>query len=452
MSLTALSPLDGRYTSRLDPLRTICSEFGLMRYRVQAELAWFAALANQPQIAELPPLSTDAHQFLQRLASNFSEQDAQAIKTIEATTNHDMKAVEYFIKQQFATHPELSTVKEFIHFACTSEDINNLAYSLMLSQAREKILLPAMDALITQLTTLAHHHASAPMLARTHGQPATPTTVGKEFANLVYRLREQQKRFAAVKLYGKLNGAVGNFNAHFCAYPTVNWPQLTRSVVESLNLAWHPYTTQILPHDDIAEYAQALSRFNQVLIDLDRDLWGYISLGIFQQKMLAHEVGSSTMPHKVNPIDFENSEGNLGLANALCDFLARQLPVSRWQRDLVDSTVLRNLGVMLGHSVLAYQGTLKGLSKLALNTDKLQQDLQQHWEVLAEPVQTVMRLAGIADPYEQLKTFTRGKILNKTMLQDYIHSLDISAELKTRLLELTPENYLGNAVQKAEEI
>ena len=448
--LTALSPLDGRYETKTARLREHFSEYGLIRQRVRVEIRWLMHLAAHPGIPEVAAFSAKTRAFLEQLAEGFSETDGARVKQIEATTNHDVKAIEYFLKEKTHDLPELAKVAEFIHFACTSEDINNLAYALMLRAAREQVLLPGMDALISALDTLAVQHADQPMLARTHGQPATPTTVGKELANVSHRLRRQREQVALVPLLGKINGAVGNYNAHLAAYPDVDWEAAARGFVEGLGLTWNPYTTQIEPHDYLAELFHALLRFNTVLLDFDRDLWGYIALGYFKQKLKAGEVGSSTMPHKVNPIDFENSEGNLGLANALLEHLAAKLPVSRWQRDLSDSTVLRNLGVALGYCLLAYESCLQGLGKLEVHGARLEQDLEQNWEVLAEPIQTVMRRYGLEQPYERLKALTRGQGgMTSAALRDFINGLELPADAKQRLLALTPRTYTGNAAAQA---
>ncbi len=448
-ALTALSPIDGRYAAACDDLRNIFSEFGLIRFRVQVEIAWFKCLANHPGIPELPALSEHARHVLDHIGERFDLNDAERVKVIEKTTNHDVKAVEYFLKEKIAGNAELEKAGEFFHFACTSEDINNLAYGLMLSHGRGQVLLPQMDAVLDKLTELATELADAPMLARTHGQPASPTTVGKELANVVYRLKRQREQLAAVPILGKINGAVGNYNAHYSAYPDVDWSALAKKFVEDLGLEWNPYTTQIEPHDFVAEYFHALSRFNTVLIDLCRDAWGYISLGYFKQKVVAGEVGSSTMPHKVNPIDFENAEGNLGIANALCEHFAAKLPISRWQRDLTDSTVLRNLGVAIAHSQLAYRSALKGLGKLECDRRRLADDLDQNWEVLAEAIQTVMRRYGVEKPYEQLKALTRGRRLDGPTLQAFIQGLAIPDQAKRELAALTPATYTGNASTQA---
>ncbi|HHJ12624.1 MAG TPA: adenylosuccinate lyase [Chromatiales bacterium] len=451
-TLTAISPIDGRYGSKTRDLRPIFSEYGLIRHRVLVEVRWLQALAAEPTITEVPRLSDAANAFLDRIVDDFSLDDAQRVKEIEATTNHDVKAVEYFLKERVAEQAELAAVSEFFHFACTSEDINNLAYGLMLKAGRNEVLLPVMDRVVGQLTEMAHAYADIPMLSRTHGQPASPTTVGKELANFVYRLRRQRNQVAAVGLLGKINGAVGNYNAHLAAYPDFDWPGFAVRFVESLGLEWNPYTIQIEPHDYMAELFDALARFNTVLVDLCRDVWGYISLGFFRQKVVAGEVGSSTMPHKVNPIDFENAEGNLGLANALFGHLAAKLPVSRWQRDLTDSTVLRNLGVGMAHSLIALQSLLKGLGKLEVNEQALHEDLDANWEVLAEAIQTVMRRYGIEQPYEKLKALTRGRRVDAAVLQDFVDGLDLPDEVRQRLRELTPWAYTGNAAEQARNI
>ena len=452
MTLTNLSPVDGRYAGKVDCLRPILSEYGLIRFRVLVEIRWLQALAKEPAIVEVPPFGNAADERLESIIAGFSEADAERVKAIERTTNHDVKAVEYFLKERIADLPELVQVSEFIHFACTSEDINNLSYALMLQEARKTVLLPQTGRLIETIRGLARDFAAQPMLSRTHGQPATPTTVGKEFANVAVRLERQRAQLAAVELLGKINGAVGNYNAHVVAYPEVDWERFARGFVESLGLAFNPYTIQIEPHDYVAEFFHALSRFNTVLLDFDRDVWGYISLGFFRQKTVAGEVGSSTMPHKVNPIDFENSEGNLGIANALMTHLAEKLPISRWQRDLTDSTVLRNIGVGLAHTVIALDSTLKGLSKLQLNPQALDADLEANWEVLAEPIQTVMRRYGIEKPYEKLKELTRGQRITPEELRRFVEALAIPDEAKQRLLALTPGRYTGLARNLAERV
>ncbi len=451
-SLTALSPIDGRYCDKNDVLRPIFSEYGLIRFRVQVEIRWLEALADEPAIPEVPPLSPEAKHFLEQILLDFSEAEASQIKHIERTTNHDVKAVEYFLKEKVNQLPELAKISEFIHFACTSEDINNLAYGLMLKTGREETLLPLIDELVEEMRRLAHQAAAIPMLSRTHGQPASPTTLGKEVANVVFRLQRQRQQLADVVILGKINGAVGNYNAHTVAYPEVDWPLFAKRFVEKLGLTWNPYTTQIEPHDYLAEFFDCLSRFNTVLIDFNRDIWGYIALGYFRQKTIAGEVGSSTMPHKVNPIDFENSEGNLGLANAVARHLAEKLPISRWQRDLTDSTVLRNLGVALGYTRIALQSTLKGMAKLEIDESRLAEDLDANWEVLGEAIQTVMRRHGIEQPYEKLKALTRGRRIDKTTIQEFIVQLNIPESAKERLLALTPQDYVGYAKKFAEDI
>jgi adenylosuccinate lyase len=451
-SLTAISPVDGRYAAKCGVLRTIFSEFGLIKYRTRVEIRWLQTLAAHPGIKEVPEFSEAANTYLNGIADGFSLADAERIKSIEKTTNHDVKAVEYFLKEKIAGNEELQRISEFIHFACTSEDINNLAYALMLKDAREQVLLPQIGTLIARLTQLAHNFADVPMLSRTHGQTATPTTVGKEFANVAYRIKRQRTQLEKVELTAKINGAVGNFNAHIVAYPDVDWPRLTRDFVEFLGLVWNPYTIQIEPHDHIAEFFDAQRRVNTILIDFCRDIWGYISLGYFKQKTIAGEVGSSTMPHKVNPIDFENAEGNFGVANALFEHMAAKLPVSRWQRDLSDSTVLRNLGVGIAHTLIAFQALLQGIGKLELNGNALQDDLDQSWEVLAEPIQTVMRRYGIEQPYEKLKTFTRGRQIDQAAICEFIEQLELPATAKQQLLALTPASYIGNAAKMAKEI
>ncbi|MDO8597210.1 MAG: adenylosuccinate lyase [Sulfuricaulis sp.] len=451
--LTALSPLDGRYHNKVEPLRQHFSELGLIRYRVKIEIEWLKALAAEPAIEEVPAFSTAALKQLDAVVNDFSEADGAAVKTIEARTNHDVKAIEYFLKDKLAANAEIARVAEFIHFACTSEDINNLCHALMLKAARDEVMLPALDRIIDRLATLAHELADAAMLAHTHGQPASPTTLGKELANVVSRLRRARDKLAAIKLLGKINGAVGNYNAHLAAYPDVDWEKFARNFVAGLGLEFNPYTIQIEPHDAIAELFDAYARTNTILLDLDRDAWGYISLGYFRQKTRAGEIGSSTMPHKVNPIDFENSEGNLGVANALLRHMSDKLPVSRWQRDLSDSTVLRNMGVALGHTLLAWDSCLKGLGKLEANRARLAADLDSNWDVLAEPIQTVMRRYGVAGAYEQLKDLTRGKGgITRASLHAFIKTLAIPAADKKRLLALTPATYLGKAAELAKKI
>jgi adenylosuccinate lyase len=451
-ALTALSPIDGRYADKTFELRTILSEFGLIRYRVMVEVRWLQTLSYEYTIPEVPPFSDWAQQRLQDISFRFGLEEAQRVKSIEEITNHDVKAVEYFLKEQIAGNTELEAVSEFIHFACTSEDINNLCHGLMLKDARDQILLPILDQLIEALRTLAHRYADLPMLARTHGQPASPTTLGKELANFVHRLDRQRHQFADVLLWGKLNGAVGNFNAHYIAYPETDWPTLSSRFVNELGLASNPFTTQIEPHDYMAEYFAALMRVNTILLDMCRDVWGYISIGYFRQRPVENEVGSSTMPHKINPIDFENAEGNLGIANALLGHLTEKLPVSRWQRDLSDSTVLRNLGVGVAHSLIAYQSILRGLSKLEADPVALQRDLDANWEVVGEAIQTVMRRYGIPQPYEQLKKLTRGQRITPEQLQAFIAELPLPDDVRDRLMTLTPSTYLGNAPYQARQV
>jgi adenylosuccinate lyase len=451
-SLTAVSPIDGRYASKTEDLRPIFSEFGLIHHRVLVEIRWLQHLAASPAIGEVPAFSEHANKILDGLVDNFSEDDAQRVKNIERTTNHDVKAIEYFIKEKIAGNAELDAVSEFVHFACTSEDINNLAYALMLREGRNQIILPLLDEIIDAVRQMTHEYAAIPMLSHTHGQPASPTTVGKEMANVAYRLQRQREQVADVNLLGKINGAVGNYNAHLAAYPDVDWAGMAKTFVESLGLTWNPYTIQIEPHDYIAELFDALARYNTVLLDFDRDIWTYISMGFFKQKTVAGEVGSSTMPHKVNPIDFENSEGNLGLANAIFAHLAQKLPISRMQRDLTDSTVLRNLGVGLAHSVIAYQSSLRGISKLEVDQTRLAAILDDNWEVLAEPIQTVMRRYGIEKPYEKLKELTRGQRVNAEAMQTFIENLDIPEAEKQRLIKMTPATYIGNATDQADKL
>jgi len=446
-ALTAISPVDGRYGSKTVDLRNYFSEFGLIKYRVMVEVRWLQQLAATTQIAEVPALSAQANLVLNDIVDNFSLSDAERVKEIERTTNHDVKAVEYLLKEKVAANAELSAISEFIHFACTSEDINNLSHGLMLSEARANVLLPQCDALLEALKQLANQHKTVPMMARTHGQPASPTTMGKEMANVYMRLKRQRDQIAGVEILGKLNGAVGNYNAHLSAYPQLNWHQLSEQFVTGLGLSWNPFTTQIEPHDYIAELFDAVARFNTILLDFDRDVWGYIALGHFKQRTIAGEIGSSTMPHKVNPIDFENSEGNLGIANALFNHLSAKLPVSRWQRDLTDSTVLRNLGMGFGYTVIAYQATLKGISKLEVNEANLRAELDANWELLAEPVQTVMRKYAIEQPYEKLKELTRGKRITQADLHVFIDKLALPDQVKQQLKQLTPANYIGAAVE-----
>jgi adenylosuccinate lyase len=451
-SISALSPVDGRYGSKTAALRPYFSEFGLIYNRVLVEVRWLQRLADHPQISEVTPLSDEANALLERLINDFDETAAQRVKDIESTTNHDVKAVEYYIKEQFKDNAELHAINEYVHFACTSEDINNLSHGLMLQQGLEQVMVPEMTQVLAQIKHLAHSHQNQPMLSRTHGQTASPSTMGKEMANVAARLERQLKQIKKMEFLGKINGAVGNYNAHYTAYPEIDWQANAQVFVESLGLTWNPYTTQIEPHDYIAELFDAIARFNTILLDFDRDVWGYISMGFFKQRTIAGEIGSSTMPHKVNPIDFENSEGNLGIANALLQHLASKLPVSRWQRDLTDSTVLRNLGVGLAHSLIAYQATLKGISKLELNAARLDADLDNAWEVLAEPIQTVMRRYAIEEPYEKLKALTRGKTINAAIMADFIDTLDLPQSVKDELKTLTPANYIGNAAAQAAAI
>jgi adenylosuccinate lyase len=450
-ALTAISPLDGRYQSKVAALRPILSEAGFMHHRVIVEIEWLKALAKAG-FSELPSFSTNALSKLEAIKSEFNEADAQRIKEFEATTNHDVKAVEYFIKEKFQEDPELKQAAEFVHFACTSEDINNMSHALMLKNARDTVILPTINRLIDQLRAYAHQFADIPMMCRTHGQPASPSTLGKEFANVVHRLERAKKAIETVELPAKMNGAVGNFNAHLSAYPEFDWESLSRQLIEGLGLTFNPYTIQIEPHDGISAFMDAVARTNTIVIDLSRDMWGYIALGYFKQKLKEGEVGSSTMPHKVNPIDFENAEGNLGMANAVCKHLSEKLPISRWQRDLTDSTVLRNLGVGLGYSLLAYESCLRGLGKLEVNIQAIDADIDAAWELLAEPVQTVMRRYGLPNPYEQLKALTRGKGITEEALRTFIQNLDLPAPEKTRLLEMTPRTYIGLAAKLAKAI
>jgi len=450
-ALSAISPIDGRYGSKTKALRSVFSEFGLIKARVEVEVRWLQRLAAMDSIAELPAFSADANALLDGIVANFGEEQAQRIKDIEATTNHDVKAVEYFIKEQFADNAELNAANEFVHFACTSEDINNLSHALMLKEGRD-ITVAQMQDIANAIRELAHEHAALPMLSRTHGQTASPTTLGKEMANVVARLERQIEQVKAVSLLGKINGAVGNYNAHLSAYADVDWQATAEEFVTSLGLTWNPYTTQIEPHDYIAELFDAIARYNTIVIDFDRDIWAYISNGYFKQRTIAGEVGSSTMPHKVNPIDFENSEGNLGLANAVMNHLSAKLPISRWQRDLTDSTVLRNMGVGIGYSLVAYQATMKGISKLQVNEARIAQDLDNAWEVLAEPIQTVMRRYGIEQPYEKLKAFTRGKAITQDAMGDFIASLELPDAVKAELNAMTPASYIGNAEAQAKAV
>ncbi len=450
--LTAISPIDGRYADKVSELRNLFSEYGLIRQRVRVEALWFKALANEPAIKELQGLPAVVMKTLDELAASLSIEDAVKVKEYERTTNHDVKAVEYLVKARLDAFPEGKARREFVHFACTSEDINNLSYALMLKEARDQVLVPTVIKLINRLKDLSHHYAEQPMISRTHGQPATPTTLGKELANVIYRLQRQMDRLANVTILGKINGAVGNFNAHVVAYPEVNWAKFGQAFVESMNLNWNPYTTQIEPHDWNGEYFDALAGLNTVLIDFCRDIWGYISLGYFKQRVIAGETGSSTMPHKVNPIDFENGEGNLSLANALLRFFADKLPVSRWQRDLTDSTVMRNVGVAVSHSLLAWKSINRGLDRIDINTSKMLEDLDANWELLAEPIQTVMRRYGVENAYEQLKDLTRGQRLNAESLREFINKLSLPEAAKQTLLKLAPANYLGIATQLAQKI
>jgi len=452
-ALSAVSPIDGRYGSKTTELRSIFSEFGLIKYRVQVEIRWLQRLAAHEAIEEVPSLSSEANSLLNQLVDNFSEVDAARIKEIESITNHDVKAVEYFIKEKIEANEELAKITEFVHFACTSEDINNLSHALMLQAGRDEVILPYMEKVSEAIAQLARDNAELPMLSRTHGQTASPTTLGKEMANVTARMRRQIEQVKAVELLGKINGAVGNYNAHLSAYPSIDWAANAKTFIQDeLGLTFNPYTTQIEPHDYIAELFDAVARFNTILIDFDRDIWAYISNGYFKQKTIAGEVGSSTMPHKVNPIDFENSEGNLGIANAVMNHLAQKLPISRWQRDLTDSTVLRNMGVGLGYSLIAYQASLKGISKLEVNEASLAADLDNAYEVLAEPIQTVMRRFGIEQPYEKLKAFTRGKAITKDMMLEFVDSLELPQAEKDALKALTPATYVGNAADQAKAI
>ncbi len=450
--LNALSPLDGRYQSKVDPLRAYFSEYALIKHRALVEVEWLKALAALPEIEEVKPFSQETIKELDNAIANFGEADASQVKAIEARTNHDVKALEYWLKEKFDSNPEIKKASEFIHFACTSEDINNLSHALMLKGARNDVMLPFLNNLIVRMTELAQQLADQPMLARTHGQTASPTTMGKEFANVVYRLQRQQKQLVANEILGKINGAVGNFNAHLSAYPNVDWEKFAKQFVENLGLTYNPMTIQIEPHDYMAELYDNLARINTILIDINRDIWGYVSVGYFKQKLKPGEVGSSTMPHKVNPIDFENSEGNLGLANAILRHLAEKLPISRWQRDLTDSTLLRNMGVAFGYTLLGYDSCLRGLNKLEINQVKLADDLDNSWEVLAEPIQTVMRRYGYENPYDKLKEYTRGKAISKESLQSLIAELKIPAEAKQYLMELTPATYIGKATALVKNI
>jgi len=448
--ITAISPIDGRYASKTSDLRNVFSEYGLIYHRLLVEIRWLQALSKEPQITEVPSFTTEENQFLDQILKSFDPTEALRVKEIEKTTNHDVKAIEYYLKEELTKHKTLQKHTEFIHFACTSEDINNLSYALMLKSALALSISPTQTNLLSELKSLTKKYASTPMLSRTHGQPASPTTVGKEFAVFTNRLEKQLKQITSTELLGKCNGAVGNFNAHLSAYPNIDWPTLTKQFIEDLGLTYNSHTTQIEPHDFIAELLHAMIRFNTILIDFNRDVWGYISLNYFKQKPVEGEIGSSTMPHKVNPIDFENSEGNLGMANAVFEFLSQKLPTSRWQRDLVDSTLLRNLGVGFAHSLIAYQSAIKGINKLSINEKIILKDLQQNWEVLAEPIQTVMRRYGIEKPYEKLKELTRGKRIGAEEIQEFILGLDIPESAKKELLELTPDTYVGLADKLSE--
>jgi adenylosuccinate lyase len=450
--LTAISPIDGRYSDKTDILRPLCSEYGLFYFRVLIEIRWLQTLADHPDIEEIPAFSAETQQQLNHIIESFNLEDAQRIKTLEQTTRHDIKAVEYFLKEKLAKNPQLKSIREFIHFGCTSDDINNLAYALMLKEVRIQHLLPSIQQLISYLKKYSHQYSTLPMLGRTHGQAAVPTTMGKELANFTQRLIKQQKLFAAVKIYGKFNGAIGNYNAHRIAYPDINWPQLSKKFVTSLDLDWNAYTTQIEPHDYIAEYCDNLKRINNILINFSADCWAYISLGYFKQKAKVDEVGSSTMPHKINPIDFENAEGNLSLANSLYQHFSSTLPISRWQRDLRDSTLLRNLGTAFAYNLIAYKSLLHGLEKISIDETRLMEDLNQHWEILAEAIQTVLRRYGADMPYEQLKILTRGKKLNQETLHQFINGLTLPENIKQKLLKLTPANYLGYATELAQSI
>jgi adenylosuccinate lyase len=450
--LTAISPIDGRYGSKTTDLRPIFSEYGLIRHRVMVEVRWLQMLSRDSGLPEVPAFGEHADNLLNNIVEKFDIEDAQRVKNIERTTNHDVKAVEYFLKEKIQGNAELEAVSEFIHFACTSEDINNLAYALMLKEARTQVVLPALDQLVDAVAAMGRDFAEIPMLSRTHGQPASPTTLGKEMANVAYRLKRQREQLKAVPILGKINGAVGNYNAHLSAYPELDWQGMAEKFVTGLGLEWNPYTTQIEPHDYVAEFFDALARFNTILIDFDRDIWAYISNNYFKQKTVEGEVGSSTMPHKVNPIDFENSEGNLGVANAVFGHLAAKLPISRWQRDLTDSTVLRNLGVGIGYSLIAYSSTMRGIGKLEVNEAKLLDDLDGNWEVLAEPIQTVMRRYGIEKPYEKLKALTRGKRVDAAGMAEFIDTLELPDEVKAEMKKWTPANYIGNAVAQAKNI
>ncbi|MDH3634796.1 MAG: adenylosuccinate lyase [Gammaproteobacteria bacterium] len=450
--LTAISPIDGRYAAKTGGLRDIFSEYGLIYHRLVVEIRWFQCLSRTPDIDEVPEFSKSANALLESIIENFDVAQAQRIKEIEKTTNHDVKAVEYYLKEQVAQNAELNQVSEFIHFGCTSEDINNLSHALMLNKGREQVFLPMANEILDMITALAHQHAAIPMMSRTHGQPASPTTLGKEFANVAYRMRRQLNLIESIEMLAKLNGAVGNYNALLSAYPDSDWPAIARQFVESMGLAWNPYTTQIEPHDYIAELFDAMARFNTILIDFSRDIWSYISIGYFRQRAIEGEVGSSTMPHKVNPIDFENAEGNFGIANALFHHLSQKLPVSRWQRDLTDSTVLRNPGTGIGHVIIALDSLKRGIDKLEVDGDAIATDLDQNWEVLAEPIQTVMRRYGIEQPYEKLKALTRGQKIDADAIRRFVDSLDIPESARQELIKLSPASYIGNATEQAKKI
>ena len=451
-SLTAISPIDGRYAAKTASLRAIFSEYGLIYHRLTVEVRWLQNLSRCADISEVAEFSADANALLDSIVENFDPVPGAAHQGDRKTTNHDVKAVEYYLKEQVADNAELNAVSEFIHFACTSEDINNLSHALMLKSGRDQILLPMLNEVLDMINNLAHQYAAIPMMSRTHGQPASPTTLGKEFANVVHRMRRQLKQIEAVEMLGKFNGAVGNYNAHLSAYPDSDWPAISRQFIESMGLDWNPYTTQIEPHDYIAELFDALARLNTIMIDFSRDCWSYISIGYFKQKTVAGEVGSSTMPHKVNPIDFENAEGNLGIANAVLTHLAQKLPISRWQRDLTDSTVLRNLGTGIGHVLIALDSLKRGIGKLEVNTEAIAADLENNWEVLAEPIQTVMRRYGVEQPYEKLKALTRGRKIDAQAVREFVEALEIPAAAKQELIKLTPASYIGNAVKQAETI
>jgi adenylosuccinate lyase len=451
-SLTAISPIDGRYAAKTASLRAIFSEYGLIYHRLTVEVRWLQQLSRNADINEVPEFSAEANALLESIVENFDPLQAQRIKEIETTTNHDVKAVEYYLKEQVADNAELNAVSEFIHFACTSEDINNLSHALMLKSGRDQILLPMLIEVLDMITSLAHQYAAIPMMSRTHGQPASPTTLGKEFANVVHRMRRQLKQIEAVEMLAKFNGAVGNYNAHLSAYPDSDWPSISQQFIESMGLTWNPYTTQIESHDYIAELFDALARLNTIMIDFSRDCWSYISIGYFKQRTVAGEVGSSTMPHKVNPIDFENAEGNFGIANAMLTHMAQKLPISRWQRDLTDSTVLRNLGTGIGHVLIALDSLKRGIGKLEVNTAAIAADLENNWEVLAEPIQTVMRRYGVEQPYEKLKALTRGRKIDAQAVREFVEALEIPAAAKQELIKLTPASYIGNAVRQAETI